>query len=302
MKKSAKLIELGIFLTVVLAAGVLFAQQPVRKGGAAAPTTRLPDLTIEKIYLTKDCSVAVRVKNLGPGFVSDTVWTAHTPKSAGVYLYHNGSGSGGGSIWKFDPAKNLQKPGGTATYISKLKVTSTAKIKAVVDRWDVVREANEKNNSLVTKLFCKPVVGCCIAGKYEGISVDDPNCPVGPAEPSKFIMVIKQTNCGSNINGDLIDAATGALTSRLVGEVVPGPGKCCTIIAESRELPGGPDALCRHNIKAVICKKAANGIPTTAPTKVLQAIAAAEHSGLCRSNIRSQVRGRTVFAITLHNI
>jgi hypothetical protein len=144
MKRSAMVMGLVMLLAVVLAAGTIFAK-----------TKRLPDLTINKIYLTKDCHVAVVVKNLGPGYVPDEVWTVHTPKSAGVYLYRNGTGWGGASIWKFDPAKNLQKPGGTATYVSKLQVSGTAAIKGVVDLWNVVTEANEGNNSLEVKLTCK---------------------------------------------------------------------------------------------------------------------------------------------------
>jgi hypothetical protein len=146
MKRLAGVIGLVVVLAIVLVQGALFAQQP---GG------KLPDFTIEKIYLTKDCHVAVVVKNLGPGLVPDDVWTVHKPKSAGVYLYKNGTGWGGGPIWKFDSAKNLKSPGGTETYVSTLKVTGTAGIKAVVDLWSVVTEANEGNNSLETKLSCK---------------------------------------------------------------------------------------------------------------------------------------------------
>src|SRR4030043_1522228 len=121
MRTSAGVTGLVVLLAIVMATGILFAQQPEGK---------LPDLKIEKIYLTKDCKVAVEIKNLGPGPVPDEVWTVHTPKSAGVYLYKNGAGWGGGAIWKFDPAKNLKSPGGIATYISTLKITGTAGIKA----------------------------------------------------------------------------------------------------------------------------------------------------------------------------
>ena len=144
MKRLVGVMGLVVFVTVVLAAGIAFAQ-----------TKKLPDFKIDKIYLTKDCKVAVEIKNLGPGPVPDEVWTVHTPKSAGVYLYKNGAGWGGGAIWKFDPAKNLKSPGGIATYISTLKITGTAGIKAVVDLWSVASESNEGNNSLETKLSCK---------------------------------------------------------------------------------------------------------------------------------------------------
>src|SRR4030042_136683 len=143
MKRLVGVMGLVVFVTVVLAAGTTFAQ-----------TKKLPDFKIDKIYLTKDCKVAVVVKNLGPGVVPDTVWTVHTPKSAGVYLYKNGVGWGGASIWLFDSAKNLKAPGGTATYTSNLQVSGTAGIKAVVDLWNVVTEAQEGNNSLETKFTC----------------------------------------------------------------------------------------------------------------------------------------------------
>lgn len=251
MKKSTRVVNWGSVVMVMLTAVIIVSQQPIQKCVAA---TRLPDLTIEKIYLTKDCHVATVVKNLGPGYVPDDVWTVHHPKSAGVYLYKNGTGWGGGSIWKFDPAKNLQKPGGTATYVSKLQVSGTAGIKAVVDLWDVVAEANETNNSLKLKLTCEAQGGpCCIAGKYKGISVDDPTCPVGP-ESGKFTLILKQTDCGSAVQGDILDPATGAITSKLKGTVSPGPGKCCTLVGRVKGMPGTDDAACVHEVKATLCK------------------------------------------------
>jgi hypothetical protein len=261
MKRSVMVMGLVLFLAVMLTAGVLSAREPITKGGAtappgSAPQGRLPDFTIDKIYLTKDCRVAVVVKNLGPGVVPDEVWTVHTPKSAGVYLYRNGTGWGGASIWKFDPAKNLKAPGGTATYTSTLQVTGSAAIKAVVDLWNVVAETNEGNNSLEVKLACEAQPGpCCIAGKYEGTTVDDPTCPVGP-ESGKFTLILKQTNCGSPVQGDILDPATGAVTSKLKGTVTSGPGKCCTLVGRVKGEPGTDDAACLHEVKATLCKNA----------------------------------------------
>jgi len=255
MKKLAVVMGLVVLFAGVLAAGTLSAREPVTKGGATAPQGRLPDFTIDKIYLTKDCRVAVVVKNLGPGVVPDEVWTVHTPKSAGVYLYRNGTGWGGASIWKFDPAKHLKSPGGTATYVSTLKVTGAAAIKAVVDLWDVVAEANEGNNSLEVKLACEaqPSPGpCCIAGKYEGITVDDPTCAVGP-ETGNFTLILKQTSCGAPVEGDIIDPATGAVTSKFKGTVTPA-GKCCKIVGRVKGMPGTDDADCLHEFKATLCK------------------------------------------------
>lgn len=254
MKKSVMVMGLVVFLTVVLTAGILSAQGPMIKGGATAPLKRLPDLTIDKIYLTKDCRVAVVVKNLGPGSVPDDVWTVHKPKSAGVYLYKNGTGWGGASIWKFDPAKSLKAPGGTATYVSTLHVPGAAAIKAVADLWNVVTEKNEGNNSLQVKLACETETGpCCVAGKYKGISIDDPACTAGP-ESGKFTLILKQTGCGSPVQGDILDPATGAITSKLKGTITPGPGKCCTLEGRVTGMPGTDDAACVHKVKATLCK------------------------------------------------
>ena len=133
MKRSTKLIQLAVILTMVLAAVTIFSQQPTKKRRAPSPAGKLPDLVVKDIYLTPNCTVVVSLKNLGPGIVPDEVWTVHKPKSAGVYLYINGQKWGGASIWKFDPGRSLQPSGGTATYTSTLKVSGTDKITAIVD-------------------------------------------------------------------------------------------------------------------------------------------------------------------------
>jgi len=244
MKRSTRVMGLVLCLVVVLTAGVLSAREPMKGGAAAppgsAPPGRLPDLTITKIYLVKDCRVAVEVKNLGPGIVPDEVWTVHTPKSAGVYLYRNGTGWGGGSIWKFDPAKNLKSPGGTATYVSKLKVSGTAAIKAVVDLWNVVPEANENNNKVEKKLTCKlpPEGKCCIAGTYKGEHKDMLSATCSNPKTEKFILAITQANCGSTVQGEVktIKGGVPTLTHTLTGTVTPS-GKCCKLEGKLREVP-----------------------------------------------------------------
>ncbi len=115
----------------------------------------LPDLVVEDLRLNRDCQVVVKVKNNGRGMVPDEVWTVHKPESSGVFLHINGKRWGGASIWKFDAGKSLQRPGGTATYKSTLKVSGTAAIKATVDMTKQVKETNENNNSRREKLTCK---------------------------------------------------------------------------------------------------------------------------------------------------
>jgi hypothetical protein len=243
MKRLVGVMGLVVFLTVVLAAGTVLAQGK-----------KLPDLTVTKIYLTKDCKVAVVVKNLGPGPVPDSVWTVHTPKSAGVYLYRNGTGWGGASIWLFDPAKNLKAPGGTATYTSNLQVSGTAGIKAVVDLWNVVAEANEGNNSLATKLTCGIQPGpCCIAATYDGIYKDTPSKTCPHPGSGKFILYIKQqAGCGSTIEGKVVNPANGN-THYLKGTVTPS-GICCKIEGVLKGVPGTPTAGEVITIKGILCK------------------------------------------------
>ena len=116
-----------------------------------------PDLVIDKIYLNKDCRVYVSVKNIGKGTVDDSVWTKTHPKSASVFLGVDGKNWGGATIAGFDRRKRLQKAGGTALYRSKLIVKGTTLITARIDHTRQVRETNEKNNILNTKLTCNSV-------------------------------------------------------------------------------------------------------------------------------------------------
>ncbi len=110
-------------------------------------TLRKPDLEIVKITVARDCKLAVVVKNNGPGMLPDRVWTHPHPKSAGVYVYINGKKWGGQTIKGFDPGKKLQKPGGVATCILRYKVGPPITVKGVVDLWNDVKEANERNNT-----------------------------------------------------------------------------------------------------------------------------------------------------------
>jgi hypothetical protein len=117
---------------------------------------KLPDLTIEDIWFNDQCFVVVRAKNNGPGAVPDTVWTAHAPDSSAIYLQINGKNWGGETIWHFDGARDLQRPGGTATMTSNLEVSDTATITATIDGTKKVAETNESNNWMVKTLTCRP--------------------------------------------------------------------------------------------------------------------------------------------------
>jgi|GEM_PF-1756497 len=124
--------------------------------GVITPVNFSPDLVIDDIWLNKNCQVVVRVKNNGPGKIADEVWTVHEPKSAGIYLLKNGQNWGGATIWKFDPSKSLQSPGGTAVYTSNLQISGKSVITAKIDIWDKVKEGQENNNKKTETLLCKP--------------------------------------------------------------------------------------------------------------------------------------------------
>ena len=123
--------------------------------GGTEPQGQLSDLAIEDITLNEQCFVVVKAKNNGPGAVPDKVWTDRAPDSSAIYLYINGKKWGGQTIAGFDPAKNLQNPGGMATMTSNLKVTGTATIEAVIDHTHKVKETDERNNIMKKAVTCK---------------------------------------------------------------------------------------------------------------------------------------------------
>ena len=155
--------------------------------GVPGQQGRLSDLTIEDITLNEQCFVVVTVKNNGPGVVPDKAWTDHSPDSSAVYLHINGKRWGGETIWHFDPAKNLQNPGGTAIMTSNLKVTGTATIGATVDSTGKVRETNEANNAMKKQVTCQERVSArpgVTAQPVGRVKPDVTAQPVGAVQPS----------------------------------------------------------------------------------------------------------------------
>jgi hypothetical protein len=155
--------------------------------GVPGQQGRLSDLTIEDITLNEQCFVVVQVKNNGPGVVPDKVWTDHSPDSSAVYLHINGKRWGGETIWHFDPAKNLQNPGGTAIMTSNLKVTGTATIEATADSTGKVRETNEANNAMRKQVTCQERVSArpgVTAQPVGRVKPDVTAQPVGAVQPS----------------------------------------------------------------------------------------------------------------------
>jgi len=151
-----------------------------------------PDLQITKIDKTRDCCLAITVRNNGPGKLPDEVYTIHHPKSAGVHITLIGSEGMALKeqiIWRVDTARKLQKKGGTFTFVFYPKVTSSVHVDAVVDRYDVVEEAKENNNRRERKFpICSPGpstvrnIGTYPIGQKNSI----PNIYFIPKSPSKL--------------------------------------------------------------------------------------------------------------------
>jgi hypothetical protein len=252
MKKWGSVMGLVILVSWIATTGGLWSPTAASANIMGGPG--LPDLTVTKITMVEKCTVAVEVKNLGPGLVPDNVWTVHTPQSAGVYLYRNGNNYGGAAIWLFDPSKNLKNPGGTATFVSNLNVSGTESIKAVVDLWNVVKEANENNNSLGAKLTCGAPTGtCCVAGTYKGIHSDTASATCPTPKTEDFVFVIEQANCGTGVTGKIESMKNGVwtVTHSFKGTITPSE-KCCQLEGVATELTTGKAV----SIKALLCKTA----------------------------------------------
>lgn len=120
--------------------------------GFVAP---LPDLVITDVSLDSNCRVLVSVANQGTGPLPDTVWTEQTPSSSSLYLRQAAASSGGGiTLWKLDPGRQLQRPGGSARWYSGLVISATQQLDASVDHTAAVNESNESNNSKRVTLTC----------------------------------------------------------------------------------------------------------------------------------------------------
>ncbi len=156
------------------------------------PAKRLPDLIVEEIWLDKNCHVVAKLKNQGPGPLPDDVWNVHTPKSAGIYFWKDGKRWGGATIWKLDPSKSLQLPGGTAVYTSNLKVSGKANITGQVDIWNQVVEADENNNRRTEQVICHAIAELAPAGGITGIPGPGTLAPSGD-------LSVSITGCPSSV-------------------------------------------------------------------------------------------------------
>ena len=161
----------GLFVGKVIGKGIITIDgivyhavtAPVRgveyvviKGIKYAKGTSKPkiDLSIGKIYLSRDCKVNVEVRNTGKSNISKVVWVTKAKRSK-LMLKVNGKSWGGVMLPMLDRSAALLKRGGKAVYKSNLKISGPTNITATVDENNVIKEINERNNRRTQKLTCR---------------------------------------------------------------------------------------------------------------------------------------------------
>lgn len=119
--------------------------------GAFADT--LPDLAVTDLAVNEKCQAVITIRNLGPGSLPASAM--YSGSDANLSFTRNGGGSGSWSMQK--PA--LVPSGGTHVHTVEalnLRVEGEKSYTATIDSSNLVKEANEGNNSLTRTLSCTP--------------------------------------------------------------------------------------------------------------------------------------------------
>ncbi len=125
--------------------------KPGQSTKPSQPSARLlPDLHLRNVQTNEFCQIVVTVENLGPGLLPDTAW----PNSQ-LAIGLRGAVAASVPLATVDPGHRLRNPGGSATYMSLVKVPAGgASANATVDFNNAVVEANEGNNNWSGLLTC----------------------------------------------------------------------------------------------------------------------------------------------------
>ena len=114
-----------------------------------------PDLVVERISVSDDCSMMITLKNQGPGPLPPTAYL--TGSSPALQLYKDNQPFGAWSLNGIDPGRALQQPGGIVSWTrSGELIAGSMTIRAVIDPSNVVAEADEANNERSEQLTCNP--------------------------------------------------------------------------------------------------------------------------------------------------
>ena len=156
---------------------------------ANAMPNRMVDLKVQNIFLTPDCEVAVKIKNVGNRRVPIFFWRRNllrvTPK---VTIKKNHHIVKNIDLVNIPNSQNLVFSGGSVVYKTGIKVNNMAKIKAIVDSTNILLESNEANNKLKKVLTCNQ---CSINRKPDLIIKSFELKRWGHCRPNKAVMFFK---------------------------------------------------------------------------------------------------------------
>lgn len=126
----------------VLATSVVTPPTPEAPGTAeTGPAAELlPDLMIADVFLFADGRLALAIRNVGAGSLIEREVPIYIASASGDIL----------GVLRTDPT--TLGPGGSATVVTSVIVTSTGNYRIEIDRPDEIRESEELNNSLSTLL------------------------------------------------------------------------------------------------------------------------------------------------------
>ncbi len=142
---------------------VIDPQNTVRESNEANNSLRKtvtcanPDLAITNLWVVNGNWLAVQIINKGPKSIALKYWEEDL-----VYfeLFRNGKNQGRVPLKAIDPHRNLAKPNGKAVYLSSsFRISGSEEIRAVIDSQNIIKEADEKNNSLKKILTVQNRVG-----------------------------------------------------------------------------------------------------------------------------------------------
>jgi hypothetical protein len=112
------------------------------------PEVYLPDLVVERVYVTKTCRVGFELRNAGRGQIPDSEFDA---ARATVYFYQIPTRKQVGTKYyplkgTIDPRGLLKQPGGSVSYTTDIILSAPYQTEVYVDSSHKVNESNENNN------------------------------------------------------------------------------------------------------------------------------------------------------------
>jgi hypothetical protein len=153
--KKETLMKARHFLSLSVAALLLFPASILAQGALQPTRGSLPDLVVADLSLNADCKIVIAIRNNGPAAVPDAAYAL--PDGSSVQIYRGGSPLGGTSLGSFDLAPHESQPaGGVATYTWFHPLANGDHVIRVdVDSHNSVSESIEINNSMTRTLTCR---------------------------------------------------------------------------------------------------------------------------------------------------